>query len=312
MASDNVTKPSSKGSSGVFRHRSASQKAEKKKSSTVFGAKLKGSATALGVKLNLKKDTTLACRYELKYRIHEAKAHAVAEYVKQYLHLDRYAKLRPRGAYPIVSLYMDSDNFRLARETIEGKKNRFKLRVRGYSDNPETPCFFEIKRRISNVIIKSRARVKFNDVPRILRVDYLPTDYETNEKTLKQFLLYTNYIQAHPMVLIRYMREAYEGDSTNRVRVTFDRQLCYNITRDPVLKLNEGGWQRSPANFVVLEIKFTAKYPAWLSKMVKLFNLKQTAMSKYATSVKASCDSGFCAPQSYGFGALQLAGYLDG
>ena len=165
---------------------------------------------------------------------------------------------------------------------------------------------------ISNVIIKSRARVKFNDVPRILRDGYLPTDYETNEKTLKQFLLYVNYIQAHPMVLIRYMREAYEGDSTNRVRVTFDRQMCYKITRDPVLRLNSSGWQRNPANFVVLEIKFTAKYPAWLSKMVKLFDLKQTAMSKYATSVKASCDSGFCAPQGYGLGALQLAGYLDG
>jgi hypothetical protein len=312
MASDNVKKPGSKDSSGVGHHRSHSHKAAKRKSSTVLGMKLKSSASALGIKLNLKKDTTLECRYELKYRIHEAKARAVAEYVKSYLHLDRYAKLRPRGEYPIVSLYLDSDNFRLARETLEGKKNRFKLRVRGYSENAETPCFFEIKRRISNVIMKSRARVKYNDVARIIRDGHFPTDYKTDEKALKQFILYMNYIKARPMVLIRYMREAYEGDSDNRVRVTFDRKICYNVTRKPVLRLNNSGWQRSPAHFVVLEIKFTAKYPAWLGKMVKLFNLKQSAMSKYATSIKASCDLGFCAPQGYAFGAPQLSGYLDG
>lgn len=258
------------------------------------------------------KDTTLACRYEFKYRIPEAKAWAIAEYVKSYIHLDRYARLRPRGEYPVVSLYLDSDSFLLARETLEGKKNRFKLRVRAYSDNPESPCFFEIKRRINNVIIKSRARVRHEDVSRILQTGRPPLDYKTDDKLLRQFLLYTHSVNARPMVLVRYMRQAFEGDSDNRARVTFDRQIYFKVSRKPEVKLNSSGWQSARLGFVVLEIKFTAKYPAWLSEMVKIFNLKQSAMSKYTASVKNSCNMGFCAPQAYSYGTPQLTGYLDG
>ena len=259
-----------------------------------------------------RKDMTLACRYELKYRIPEAKAQAIAEYVKSYIHMDRYAKLQPRGEYPIVSLYLDSDGFRLARETLEGKKSRFKLRVRGYSDNPESPCFFEIKRRINNVILKSRARVRHEDVSRILRTGRPPSNYKGDDKALRQFLLYTQCVNARPMVLVRYMRQAFEGDSDNRVRVTFDRQVCYKATQKPEVVLKSGGWQSARLAFVILEIKFTAKYPAWLSDMVKIYNLKQGAMSKYASSVKKSCSMGFCAPRAYSLSALQLTGYLDG
>ncbi len=258
------------------------------------------------------KDTMLACRYELKYRISESRARAIAQYVRAFIEPDRYAKLRPRGEYPIVSLYLDSDGFQLARETWEGKKNRFKLRIRGYSDNPESPCFFEVKRRVSNVILKSRARVQHEDVSTILKTGQIPTGYKTDENALRQFLLYVNYVNAKPLVLVRYMREAYEGDSDNRVRVTFDRQLSYKITREPLIRLNGTGWQDARLSFVILEIKFTAHYPAWLSRMVKTFDLKQGAMSKYGSSIQLSCAAGFCAPQAYRFGAPQLAGYIHG
>ncbi len=259
-----------------------------------------------------RKDTMMACRYELKYRIAESKARAIAEYVRAYIEPDRYAKLRPRGEYPITSLYLDSDGFQLARETLEGKKNRFKLRIRGYSENPESPCFFEVKRRVSTVILKSRARVRHEDIAPILLTGRIPTGHKTDENALRQFLLYVNYIQAKPLVLVRYMREAYEGDGDNRVRVTFDRRLCFKITREPKVELNGPGWQDARLGFTILEIKFTAKYPAWLSRMVKMFNLKQGAMSKYASSVQLSCAAGFCAPRRYDVDALQVMGYVHG
>ena len=70
--------------------------------------------------------------------------------------------------YPIVSLYIDSPELQLCRESLTGQKNRFKLRVRSYTDEPEYPQFFEIKRRINQVIMKSRARVTDADVPNLL------------------------------------------------------------------------------------------------------------------------------------------------
>ena len=42
---------------------------------------------------------------------------------------------------------MDSDDLRLYYQTVGGEKDRFKLRVRTYSDRPNAPTFFEVRRR---------------------------------------------------------------------------------------------------------------------------------------------------------------------
>ena len=103
-------------------------------------------------------DRMLACRFEMKYVIDEIKAAGIVRYIRPFLQMDRYSKLQRRGMYPIVSLYLDSPELRLCRESLTGQKNRFKLRIRSYTDEPEYPRFFEIKRRINQVIIKSRRR----------------------------------------------------------------------------------------------------------------------------------------------------------
>ena len=246
-------------------------------------------------------DRTLFCRHEIKYRIYESQAAAVEEFIRPYLQLDRYSKLRRDRQYPIVSLYLDSNNLLLCKQTLRGHKNRFKLRIRSYTDEPGYPRFFEIKRRMNTIIIKNRARVRDEDVVTLLSGGSLPPqDYSTDEKTLNQFQLYMNSICAKPMILIRYMRQAYEDTSHNRVRVTFDRHLCYKVTRKPKVLLNgQGGWQYHPISRegVILEIKFTARYPAWLSRLAACLNLRQDSFSKYATSVTDACSLGFCSPQ---------------
>ena len=245
-------------------------------------------------------DRAFRWRQELKYRISESKAEAIAQFVKSYLHLDRYCKLRRGGAYPIVSLYLDSNDMLLCRESLTGQKNRYKLRVRSYTDEPDYPCFLEIKRRMNTTILKSRARVMHHDVATLLSgLSLPPQNYNVDdEEALRQFRLYMDSINARPVILIRYMRQAYEGDSDNRVRVTFDRQLCYKVTSTPEVALNGRGWQHHSISLggVILEIKFTGLYPAWISQMVKYFDLQQRPISKYVSSVKESCTLGFCAP----------------
>ena len=249
-------------------------------------------------------DKMLACRYELKYHLTESRARAVAEFVKQYVPVDRYCKLQRSGDYPIVSLYLDSDNMHLCKESLEGRQNRFKLRIRGYTDEPDYPVFFEIKRRINTVIMKSRTRVMHSDVPRLLSgLSLPPQSYSVDTKALNQFQLYMTSIQAKPKVLIRYMRQAFEGEGEGRVRVTFDRELCYSVTDKPEVRLGGSGWQRNPATEnggVILEIKFTGSYPVWLSRLVEYFDLRARAMSKYATSISDSCLLRFCAPHLAG------------
>jgi len=244
-------------------------------------------------------DKVLACRYEMKYVVTESQAAAMAPFIVQYIPVDRYCKLQRGGIYPIVSLYLDNADWRLCRESITGVKNRFKLRIRSYTDEPDYPRFFEIKRRINTVIMKSRARVMDRDIEPLLGgLPLPPQDYKTDEKALSQFQLYMKSINAGPGVLIRYWRQAWEGEGDNRVRVTFDRDLCYCITREPVVRLGGGGWQRNnmTKGHVILEIKFTGKYPAWLSHMAKCFNLRLRSMSKYATSVRQASNEKWCGP----------------
>jgi hypothetical protein len=256
---------------------------------------------AKGILKDTRADRTLWCRYEMKYVVSEAQAAAIMQFVEPYLKLDHYSKLQPTGFYPIVSLYLDSDDMQLCRESLRGHLKRFKLRIRSYSDDLDYPRFFEVKRRANTVIIKSRARVKTADVAALLSGQYVPPvhGHKTEVESLKQFQLYMKAIHARPKVLIRYVRRAYEGDSENRVRVTFDRQLGYNVSRVPVVTLGGGGWQRHylTLNAVILEIKFTGRYPAWLSRMAECFDLNQRSASKYATSIKRACLAKFCAPE---------------
>jgi len=245
-------------------------------------------------------DRTLACRYEMKYHITETQAAAIAEFVKPFVQLDRYCKLQPSRDYPIVSMYLDSGDLRLCRESLTGHKNRFKLRIRSYTDEPEYPRFFEIKRRMNTIIIKSRARVMDPDVETLLAgLPLPPQNYTADIDTINQFQLYASSVRAKPTVLVRYMRQAYEGDGQNRVRVTFDRNLAYNITNAAQVRLGGGGWQRNPFTMggVILEIKFTDRYPAWLGRLVRHFDLRTRSISKYASSLQDSCALKFCAPE---------------
>ena len=248
-------------------------------------------------------DRTLRCRHELKYHISESMAEGIVQFIKPYLPLDRYCKLHRSRDYPIVSLYLDSSDLQLCKESLGGLKNRYKLRIRSYTDEPDYPRFFEIKRRINTIIMKSRARVMHRDVPILLGgLPLPPQNYTADTDSINQFQLYMNNIRARPAVLIRYKRQAYEGGSENKVRVTFDRELAYCVTRGPEVRLGGGGWQSNPftTGGVILEIKFTDRYPIWLSQMVKCFNLRQRSISKYASSIKDSCLLRFCAPQLVG------------
>jgi hypothetical protein len=247
-------------------------------------------------------DGTLRCRFEMKYQISESKAAAVEHFIQPYLSPDRYCKLQPTGSYPIVSLYLDSPDLKLCRESVTGKKNRFKLRIRGYNDDPAYPKFFEIKRRLNFIIIKDRQRVVPRDVARLLSGGPLPEQYySTEQESLKQFLFYLHCLNARPLIQVRYIRRAYEDNSETRVRITFDRELSFRMCDQPTITLGGPGWQRHSINDVILEIKFTSRFPAWINRMARCLDLKQQSFSKYVNCMNGASSMRFCSPDSYGF-----------
>src|ERR1041385_5619228 len=99
-------------------------------------------------------------RYEQKYLVPERVALQVRDFVAAYLEIDEYGATLPNFSYPVHSLYLDSDQLCLYQATINGDKNRYKLRLRFYDNRAEAPIFFEIKRRLNNIISKQRGGVR--------------------------------------------------------------------------------------------------------------------------------------------------------
>ena len=239
-------------------------------------------------------DETMWCRHELKYRVSEAQAAAIVEYIRPHMHPDVHSE---GGVYPLVSLYLDTDDLRFCHESLDGAKNRYKLRIRSYSDGPDKPCFFEIKRRINRIIVKSRARVTQRDMAALLAGALQPSSSNDDERrNLEQFLYYQRRTGAGPVMRVRYLRRAFESNLDDYVRVTFDRELCLNVTYKPIVELNGAGWHRHPKPGVILEVKFTGRCPMWLSRMVRCFGLETKSIPKYTMLVRRACELCFHSP----------------
>src|SRR5215204_5890669 len=133
-------------------------------------------------------------RFELKYLINEETALLVRDYVRSYLDFDEYSVGKPDFSYPVHSLYLDSDDLKLYWETINGNKNRYKLRLRYYSTNPDAPVFFEIKRRANNCIMKQRGGVRQDCVALLLR-GQLPQQEHLVSKNPSHLMALQNFCQ---------------------------------------------------------------------------------------------------------------------
>jgi SPX domain protein involved in polyphosphate accumulation len=127
------------------------------------------------------RDRMQQSRFELKYLIREDVAEKVRDFVTCYLNLDEYGVGRPNYSYPVHSLYLDNDDLEIYWRTVNGDKNRYKLRLRYYSNKAGTPVFFEIKRRMKDVIMKQRGGVKQEAVPLLLD-GHLPDDSQMLSK----------------------------------------------------------------------------------------------------------------------------------
>jgi hypothetical protein len=206
------------------------------------------------------------------------------------LELDEHAHGHPSLSYPVHSLYVDSEGMRTYWDTINSTKNRFKLRVRFYGDDPEMPVFLEIKRRINSCIQKQRVGVRREAVPMVLQ-GQLPSPLMTFANDPRELLALQNFcrmvqeMRAKPKMRVSYFREAYLPRADNSARLTMDRQ----VLSEPASMVRLSAQMLSPlviwGKAVVLELKFTNRYPNWFEDLVRTFELQQCGAAKYADGV---------------------------
>ena len=229
-----------------------------------------------------------ASRYECKYLISPMLVSEVREFIQPFMAPDRFAALRENYRYPICSLYLDSPDLLLYQQTVGGEKNRFKLRIRTYSDDRSAPLFFEVKRKINNIVQKRRARITHEGGMHFLaeRLDgfgFHAVPAPASE--LEYFGSHMELAGARPLVRVRYQREAYESKGGDPVRITLDTELMHCVTFKTDLSHNRGRWVSTPVAGTILEIKFTDRFPSWIRDLVQVFGLRQQPVPKYVWSV---------------------------
>jgi hypothetical protein len=231
-----------------------------------------------------------AQRFELKYQIPPEIARPLREFVACYLEPDDYSVGRPDLSYSIHNLYLDSDNLHTHHATVNGDKNRFKLRLRYYDDRPGSPIFFEIKQRENDCILKKRCAVR-REVAAGLLAGQLPEPAHLISReprhlaALQRFVELQQNLRAGPRLHNHYLREAWVSPHDNSVRVTFDRNIriepCFNVR----LTTDMPRPTQIYTDKIVLELKFTGRYPNWFRELVERFGLMRGTASKYCGGV---------------------------
>ncbi len=231
-------------------------------------------------------------RFELKYIVTEPCARAIRDFARSYLVPDEHADPENGYAYAIHSLYLDSPGLALCNATVQGHKNRFKLRVRYYNDDPDTPVFFEIKRRVNDAILKRRAPVHREQVLALLdgywpeRSALFNPDDAKGWDALQQFCEMRNTLNAQGQCIVSYIREAWVTTENNSVRLTFDRHLHGMPWRRQFVCRQTKEAAEPAIGGVILELKFTDRFPVWMRNLVRVFNLQRTSCAKYVHCVQ--------------------------
>lgn len=232
-------------------------------------------------------------RFELKYLISRRMIPGIRGFLSSHLELDDYCSAWQDRAYPIHSIYLDSPDLRTYADSVNGVKNRFKLRLRYYDDAPASPVFFEVKGRVDSCITKQRCGVSRDAVSLVLdgqmpRPEQIISRNDRHIAALEHFQRLMLQLRAVPKAHNCYYREAWVSRNDNSVRVTFDKA----ITIEPCFERELTTRMIAPKNvfdeMVVLELKFTTRFPSYLRELVEVFQLMQGSASKYADGISVS------------------------
>ncbi len=239
-------------------------------------------------------------RFEQKFVLHTRLIHPVREFIRPFCVPDPNGR-GPIPEYVVTTLQLDTPLMSLALLKEHKAFARFKLRIRTYGLEalPKNPVFFELKRKIGAVIVKSRAKCSRAEYHERCVVDPQTAPMMKSAKDNANFLEFTriaNAIEARPKMFIRYIRESYFGANDDYARVTFDRRVSYRPTREwmlPGAELadwrhwrpmdNQVGLRRNYAGYI-FELKSMRDTPTWMLECIERFNLMNTGFCKYATA----------------------------
>lgn len=234
-------------------------------------------------------------RREFKYLLPASVVPYVRAAARSVCAMDAYAGAD--GLYTIRSLYFDTDRYALFWANDREAPDRFKVRVRHYpSTGPGGPVFLEVKRRMQDVIHKSRgllpgiAWAPLLENPGMLQTLELAPKYRP---AVERFLTLMHTYQLKPVMMVEYEREAYFSQVDEYARLTFDLHVRCQPVETLSMECDPTRWRyvdhpyrtRTFDPMTLLELKFSGAPPLWMARMVHKLELERHTFSKYGYSV---------------------------
>ena len=244
-------------------------------------------------------------RHEAKYIVPYELMPEIRRQIQHYVHPDKHG-VGEHPHYLVRTIQLDSRDLCLHYAKEVEQLNRFKLRIRTYGTDGKAPYFIEIKRKLGDVIVKSRSILKAKNYdPELFTNPGRHVQFSNGAEHMNylDFIRLTQEIGAQPVLMIQYMRESYMGKIEDYARVTFDTNICYQMVSDYRFDtVNERRWRhidthtglRADYTGFILELKSKMGVPRWLMEIVRNFNLVRTGFCKYSAALRLeSLSAGF-------------------
>lgn len=221
------------------------------------------------------KDIMIFRRVEKKYRLNPAQKDALLTIIGPQLTPDQH------GRNTICSLYLDTPDHLIIRNSIIAKAYKEKLRLRSYgTPGMDDHVFLEIKKKFKGVVYKRREVMSLREAMAYIEHGDKPCDSQ-----IMRELDYAMHFYHHPQpaMFIAYEREAYFDANNPNLRITFDTNVR---ARDTDCRLEHGhsGDYLLPEDVILMEIKTDGAMPVWLANALDECKLFPSRFSKYGTA----------------------------
>ena len=218
-------------------------------------------------------DIMIFKRKEKKYLLSAEEKNMFLSKIREKLVPDKH------GKNTICSLYLDTPDYLLIRNSIDAVSYKEKLRIRSYgTPKSDTMVFFEIKKKYKGVVYKRRVSMTVDEAFRYVDSGIPPMDTQIMREIdyLMRF-----YRQPKPDVCILCEREAFFTADNPDVRLTFDENLRYRRGFPDESNIN-GGTPITRGDQYILEIKTPGAMPLWMAQALSECKIYPRSFSKYA------------------------------
>lgn len=218
-------------------------------------------------------------RREQKYLISEDTKRRLLERIAQNIVPDPY------GVSTVFSLYLDTPDHRMIRESVDARAHgdayRVKLRLRSYgTPAPTDRVYIELKQKCLGTVYKRRVGASLDAAYRYFADGVMP---ESSQIMNEIDYIMRCYDGARPSFLICCEREAYFSNCDRSLRLTFDEGVRYRAN-DPWPERGSDGKPLLDRGMLLLEIKTASAVPYWLADALMRENIYPISYSKYAAA----------------------------